>query len=131
MCLAFLKFQGTYAEEMPYFVMEDGKSCPAGSEIKTQDDCNQALEGASDLGIMLQSQKQLVVGSFPHIPYQCSYFASGDQAFHFNHDQNTNSNRLCKSNEFRMICRGKSSSFRYKSNQKYIPVSTTIFSPDC
>ena len=85
MCLAFLKFQGTYKEEMPYFVMDDGKSCPAGSEIKTQDDCNQALERASDLGIILQSQKQLVVGSFPHVPYQCSYFASGDQAFHFNH----------------------------------------------
>ena len=119
MCLTFLKLQGTYTEEMPYFVMDDSKSCPAGSEIKTQDDCNKALERASDLGITLESQKQLVVGSFPHIPYRCSYFASGDQAFHFNHDQNTNSNRLCKSKEFRMICRGKCSSFKYELNQKY------------
>ena len=118
MCLTFLKFQDTYAEDILYFVMDDGKSCPAGSEIKTQDDCSKALERASDMGIILQSQKQLVVGSFPHIPYQCSYFASGDQAFHFNHDQNTNSNRLCKSKEFKMICRGKNLSFKCKLNQK-------------
>ena len=87
--------------------MDERKSCPLGSEITTQDDCNEALKWASELGIALESRKQLVVGSFPNAPYQCSYFASGDQAFHFNHDASSNQNRLCKSNEFRMICRGK------------------------
>ena len=87
--------------------MDEGKSCPVGSEITTQDDCNEALKVASELGIDLQSRKQLLVGSFPNAPYQCSFLASGDQAFHFNHDANTNSNRLCRSKEFRMICRGK------------------------
>ena len=99
-----MKIQGTYAEEMPYFVMDDGKSCPAGSEIKTQDDCNKALERASDLGIVLQSQKQLVVGSFPHIPYQCSYFVSGDQAFHFNRQETSDATGFL-TGWYKMICR--------------------------
>ena len=96
--------------------MDEGKSCPVGSEITTQDDCNEALKVASELGIVLQSRKQLQVGSFPNAPHQCSYLASGDQAFHFNHDANTNSNRLCKSKEFKMICRGKLSYFKNRRN---------------
>lgn len=87
--------------------MDEGKSCPAGSEIKTQEECNEALKLASDLGMDSQNQQQVVVGSYPNMPYQCTYFSSGDQRFYFNQDVNTNSNRLCKSKEFKMICRGK------------------------
>ena len=64
--------------------MGRAEHCQSGTEITTQDECNEALTWASALQINLSGRKQLITGSWDHVPYQCSYQAGGDQSFHFN-----------------------------------------------
>ena len=65
--------------------MEQGELCPSGSEITTSNECKHALEYAPLLGITHNSRKWIGPGNWGHVPFQCSYQAGGDQAFHYNH----------------------------------------------
>ena len=89
--------------------MDGGELCPSGTEITTENGCDDALKWASELGISLQNRKQLVAGSWTHVPHQCSYQSQGDQAFHFNNKQVENA-RDFLNGWYKMICR-KGSTF--------------------
>ena len=100
---------------VPYIKLEKGQTCPTGTEITTEQLCRDALGYAHDLGITLKSRKTLVTGSDPNnwskLPFQCSFQASGDQAFHFNTMQTTNARDFVNGN-YQMICKkGKNMKF--------------------
>ena len=84
--------------------MEKGVLCPSGSEITTEDECRSALSYASSIGITLQLRKDLKTSSWSHVPYQCSYQAGGDQAFHFNHQETSNVDNFLDG-YYKMICK--------------------------
>ncbi len=84
--------------------MNGGELCPAGTELSTQGGCDASLKWAAELGITLQDRKQLVSGSWSHVPHQCSYQAGGDQAFHFNKKQTDNVPQFVSGN-YKMICK--------------------------
>ena len=86
--------------------MDMAESCPPGTEIKTEKECSEVLNFASDLGINIEtsSSKQLTVGSWGFLPYQCSYRAGGDQSFFFN-SRKADSPKLFLSGMHRMICK--------------------------
>ena len=97
--------------------MDKGETCPVGTEIKTEKQCSEALNFASDLGIEISSEAstRVTVGSWGFLPYQCSYRAGGDQTFFFNHRKTTNAklfvngmhNMICKNgNHFSFYIRG-------------------------
>ena len=97
--------------------MDKGETCPVGTEIKTEKECSEALNFASDLGIEISSEAltKVTVGSWGFLPYQCSYRAGGDQTFFFNHRKTTNAklfvngmhNVICKNgNHFSLLIRG-------------------------
>ena len=78
-----------------------GELCQSGTEITTADECRHALEYASLLNITLGHRKTLVgPDNWGWVPYQCSYQAVGDQAFHFNKKESDNGLDI-----YRMICR--------------------------
>ena len=89
---------------MPFMKMEKSAPCPSGTEIKTAEECNDALKWATQLGITLQSRTSLVNGYWGHVPYQCSYQYNGDQAFHFNNRKSNNRNNLL-GGRYRMLCK--------------------------
>ena len=84
--------------------MEKAELCPSGAEITTEDECRSALKYASSIGITLQNRRTLKTGSWSHVPYQCSYQAGGDQAFHFNRKE-TNNVDYFLDGMFKMICK--------------------------
>ena len=82
--------------------------CPSGTEITTEDECNEALKWVNTLWITLQNRTDLVTGSWGHVPYQCSYQYKGDKAFHFNNNKNLNNAKILLTplgREYRMICK--------------------------
>ena len=90
--------------------MNKGERCPTGAEIQTPDECNKALGFATVLNITLRTRKYLISGSFEDrgssgVPYQCSYQAGGDQAFHFNNLLTVNNPGFVNGVYF-MICKG-------------------------
>ena len=90
--------------------MGQAELCPSGSEITSTDECNRALEFASELGITLGNRKNLISGSWGHVPYQCSYQAGGDQAFTFNRRE-TNNVASFVNGGYRMICNNGACTF--------------------
>ena len=84
--------------------MEHAQLCKSGLEIKTEEECRDALGYAEDLGIKLGAREYLKTGSWGHVPYQCSYQAGGDQAFHFNREETSNVYSFC-SGFYKMICK--------------------------
>ena len=72
--------------------MDKGEICTVGTEIKTEKECSEALNFASDLGIEISSEAltKVTVGSWGFLPYQCSYRAGGAQTFFLNHRKTTN-----------------------------------------
>ena len=90
--------------------MDVNKPCPPGTEITTDDGCDDALKWASQLGIFLQCRKQLLRGSWSWVPHQCSYQAGGDQAFHFNNKETSNVPEFVNGN-YKMICKRGSTFF--------------------
>ena len=84
--------------------MDRGELCPSGSEITTEEGCDNALKRASELGIVLQGRKHLYVGSWSWVPHQCSYQARGDQAFHFNKQETSNVPNFVNG-KYKMICK--------------------------
>ena len=84
--------------------MEKAELCHSGAEITTEDECRSALKYASSIGITLQERKNLKTGSWDHVPYQCSYQAGGDQAFHFNHKEPSNGDQFLDG-FYKMICK--------------------------
>ena len=85
--------------------MGKGKSCPKGTEIRTEEECSDALKYASDLEIVFPpfSWTKVTVGSWAALPYQCSYRAGGDNTFFFNKKYVKNP-KLFLSGMNRMIC---------------------------
>ena len=84
--------------------MGQAELCPSGAEITTEDECDSALQQATELGITLQGRKTLVAGSWDRLPHQCSYQYHGDNAFHFNNEQTNNVAKFVNG-AYRMICR--------------------------
>ena len=84
--------------------MEQAELCPTGAEITTEDECRNALGYASSIGITLGSRNTLQAGSWGHVPYQCSYQAGGDQAFHFNRRETSNVDSFLTGG-YKMICK--------------------------
>ena len=96
--------------------MGEAELCPAGKEITTQDECNSALEKATELGITLTGttpdEKTLRVGSWDSHPPGCSYFHASNQRFHFN-KRATIDARNFVNGRYRLICKkGKTNIFR-------------------
>ena len=87
--------------------MGSAELCPPGSEITTQNECNDALKWASVLGINLIGRQQVVSGSWSGVPHQCSYQASNDNAFHFNDQQTNNAPRFINGEFIRICKKGK------------------------
>ena len=79
--------------------MGQAELCPQGAEVTTKDECECALQKATELGITLPNRKFLVAGSWGHVPHQCSWGPTFDPAFHFNSMQTTNVP------DFVMICK--------------------------
>ena len=73
-------------------------------EIMTEEECKNALKEVYLIGITLGSRKNLVSGSWNHVPYQCSYKSIGDQAFHFNRKE-VNDAKNFIDGMYKMICR--------------------------
>ena len=90
-------------EHSKYVLMDKASLCYPGKEITTEDECKDALENTYLLGITLQSRTSLINGSWDHVPYQCSYQAGGDQAFHFNRKETSNVNKFLNG-MFMMVC---------------------------
>ena len=89
----------------PFVKMDVAESCPPGTEIKTEKECSEVLNFASDLGITIETSSKMVkVGSWGFLPYQCSYRAGGDQTFFFN-SRKADSPKLFLSGMHRMICK--------------------------
>ena len=84
--------------------MEKVESCPTGKEITTEEECKNAMKEVYLLGITLGSRKNLVVGSWNHVPYQCSFQSNGDQAFHFNQKEVSDVKEF-QNGMYKMICR--------------------------
>ena len=86
--------------------MGKAEHCPAGTEIKTEKECSEALNFASDLGITIEtsSSKRVTVGSWGFLPYQCSFRAGGDQNFFFN-NRKSDSPKLFLNGMHKMICK--------------------------
>ena len=89
---------------VPYIKLGNLQTCPAGTEITTEELCRDALGYAHDLGITLQSRKNLIRGSWSWVPFQCSFQGGGDQAFHFNAMQTANA-RDFVNGKFQMVCK--------------------------
>ena len=97
---------------VPYIKLGNLQTCPAGTEITTEESCRDALGYAHDLGITLQSRKDLVSGSWSWVPFQCSFQAGGDQAFHFNTMQTTAASDFVNG-IYHMVChKGKNMKLR-------------------
>ena len=92
-----------YLEKSKYVKMGKSEICPLGKEITTKSECEDALKDAYLLGITLKSSA-LVYGSWDHVPYQCSYQPSGDQAFYFNQKEVYNAEKFVNG-EHIMICK--------------------------
>ena len=84
--------------------MKKAELCAPGMEITTEDECRDALGYAASLGITLGSRKTVVAGSWNNLPYQCSYQAIGDQAFHFNRKPTRNGKDFF-TGAYKMICK--------------------------
>ena len=84
--------------------MKQGELCPSGAEITTSNECKHALEYAPLLGITHNSRKWNGPGNWGHVPFQCSYQAGGDQAFHYNQKDAGNVPQF-QSGFYKMICK--------------------------
>ena len=93
-----------FSEKSKFVMMRKTESCPTGKEITTEEECKNALAEVYLLGISLGSRKNLVSGSWNHVPYQCSYQANGDKAFHFNQKEVSDVKEF-KNGMYKMICR--------------------------
>ena len=93
-----------FIDAVPFVKMEQGETCPSGTEVTTKEECDDALKLASQLGIQLKSRKTLVVGGWSFVPSQCSYQAGGDNAFHFN-KVNTENVPWFLNGMFKLICK--------------------------
>ena len=93
-----------YIGELEFMKMGKAVICPAGTEITTKEECESALQKATELGITLQDRTTVRVGSWDSHPPQCSYFYAGDQAFHFNKRLTTDARNFLNGN-YRMICK--------------------------
>ena len=91
-------------EELPFMEMDEKIDCPEGTHITNKTECEEALNYAKELGIVLGRRKHLVSGSWSHVPSHCSYQAGGDQAFHFNRRKTSNV-KLLKRKMYQMICK--------------------------
>ena len=99
--------------------MDEFELCPVGTEIKDVTRCQEASIWAASLG--LTPRRDLQVGQWPGVPYQCSTQVGertstgqqGDDTFHFNTNSNTENSRFF-SGEFVMICEaGKNNTIFY------------------
>ena len=97
-------FAFRFIDAVPFVKMEQGKTCPSGTEVTTKEECDDALKLASQLGIQLKSRKTLVVGGWSFVPSQCSYQAGGDNAFHFNTVKTENVPHLVNG-MYKLICK--------------------------
>ena len=98
--------------------MGHSEPCPSGTEIRTADDCKEALKWAYKLGITLQSRTNLETGWWDHVPYQCSYQHYGDNGFHFNYKKTNNT----KNEEYRMICKKGKIYLYFVQIMRHIPI---------
>ena len=100
--------------------MGKAEHCPAGTEIKTEKECSEALNFASDLGITVEtsSSKRVTVGSWGFLPYQCSFRAGGDQNIFFN-NRKSDSPKLFLSGMHKMICKNGKISITLHYTQVY------------
>ena len=80
--------------------------CPIGMEIDNSEECEDARLWAYDLGISLYSSRSssVYVGSWDHVPSQCSYQSGGDLTFHFN-TRDIDDVASFESGVYKMICR--------------------------
>ena len=88
--------------------MDAGELCPPGQEITSQERCQEATGWAISLG--LNPKRNLQVGSWGGVPFQCSvqlgllgdaYY--NDDSFHWSTNSKTDNSRFTKG-EFAMIC---------------------------
>ena len=94
-----------YLGEVQFVKIEQPKHCPSETEITTKSQCKDAMKWAKELGITLQAGTKFFNGSWDHIPYQCSYKYTGDNAFHFNHQIWNEKFANHVFTNYRMICK--------------------------
>ena len=101
--------------------MNIGDLCPAGTEIKTEVECSEALNVALDLGITMDTStpKNVTVASMGFLPYQCSYRSGGNQTFSFS-SRKSDGPKLLLRGMHRMICRNGKIHFCIIMNFKII-----------
>ena len=91
-----------------FMKMGEAELCPAGKEITTQDECESALQKATELGITLTGitadRKTLRVGSWGSHPPGCSYFYASNQRFHFNKKETIDARNFLNG-RYRLICK--------------------------
>ena len=80
--------------------------CPIGMEIDTSEECEDARLWAHDLGLNFYASRSSIVyvGSWSHVPFQCSYQSGGDLTFHFSKMDNDDVANF-ESGAYKMICR--------------------------
>ena len=108
--------------------MGKGQICPPGTELKTKEQCKDALKWVKALKITQGKRQDLVQGSWDHLPYQCSYQAIGDKAFHFNTKQTKNPPNFVNGH-YEMIC--KKRPLAIKKDKEEIKIDQGKFSGSC
>ena len=85
----------------PFIKMDAGELCPLGQEITSQERCQEANGWAISLG--LKPKRNLQIGSWGDVPFQCSAQLGGDNSFHWSTNSKTDNKRFT-TGEFVMIC---------------------------